>query len=120
MEESKNLIPFEGKPIRKIWHNDEWYFSVVDVIEVLTDSPLPRQYWNKVKKTILKENQLYPFWIQLKLLSTDGKSYLIQARRLAAYLQAGLLVPTEEEALTVRATREALVKLEANPERLLG
>ena len=52
--------------------------------------------------------------------STDGKNYLIQARRLAAYLQAGLLVPTEEEALTVRATREALVKLEANPERLLG
>ena len=52
--------------------------------------------------------------------STDGCSYLIQARRLAAYLQAGLLVPTEEEALTVRATREALAKLDANPERLLG
>ena len=52
--------------------------------------------------------------------STDRKNYLIQARRLAAYLQAGLLVPTEEEALTVRATRDALVKLEANPERLLG
>ncbi|MDO8248561.1 MAG: DUF1631 family protein [Rhodoferax sp.] len=52
--------------------------------------------------------------------STDGHSYLIQAGRLAAYLQAGLLVPQEEEALTVRATRDALVKLEANPERLLG
>jgi hypothetical protein len=52
--------------------------------------------------------------------STDGRSYLIQARRLAAYLQAGLLVPTEEEALTVRATREALAKLDANPERLLN
>ncbi len=52
--------------------------------------------------------------------SADGRSFLIQARRLAAYLQAGLLVPTEEEALTVRATRDALAKLEANPERLLG
>lgn len=52
--------------------------------------------------------------------STDGRSFLIQARRLAAYLQAGLLVPTEEEALTVRATRDALAKLDANPERLLG
>ena len=51
--------------------------------------------------------------------STEGRNYLIQARRLAAYLQAGLLVPVEEEALTVRATRDALVKLEANPERLL-
>jgi hypothetical protein len=50
--------------------------------------------------------------------STDGRSFLVQLRRLAAYLQAGLLVPNEEEALTVRATREALAKLEANPERL--
>ena len=52
--------------------------------------------------------------------STDGHSYLIQAGRLAAYLQAGLLLPQEEEALTVRATRDALGKLEANPERLLS
>ncbi len=58
---------------------------------------------------------------QLNLFaSTDGHSYLIQAGRLAAYLQAGLLLPQEEEALTVRATRDALAKLEANPERLLG
>jgi hypothetical protein len=52
--------------------------------------------------------------------SSDGCSYLIQAGRLAAYLQAGLMLPQEEEALTVRATRDALVKLEANPERLLS
>ncbi len=52
--------------------------------------------------------------------STDGRSCLIQAGRLASYLQAGLLLPQEEEALTVRATRDALDKLEANPERLLG
>ncbi|MBI3533096.1 MAG: DUF1631 family protein, partial [Burkholderiales bacterium] len=52
--------------------------------------------------------------------STEGRSYLIQAGRLAAYLQAGLLLPQEEESLTVRATRDALTKLEANPERLLG
>ena len=52
--------------------------------------------------------------------SSDGRNFLIQAKRLAAYLQAGLLIPTEEEALTVRATRDALAKLNANPERLLG
>ena len=52
--------------------------------------------------------------------STDGRNFLIQARRLAAYLQAGLLVPIEEEALTVRATRDAIDKLNANPERLLA
>jgi hypothetical protein len=58
---------------------------------------------------------------QLHLFATaDGRSFLIQAGRLAAYLQAGLLVPAEEETLTVRATREALAKLDANPERLLN
>ena len=58
---------------------------------------------------------------QLHLFATvDGHNFLIQARRLAAYLQAGLLLPMEEEALTVRATRDALAKLDANPERLLS
>ena len=57
---------------------------------------------------------------QLHLFAaTSGRSYLIQARRLASYLQAGLLLPAEEEALTVRATRDALSKIDANPERLL-
>ena len=58
---------------------------------------------------------------QLHLFATaDGRNFLIQARRLAAYLQAGLLLPTEEESLTIRATRDALIRLDANPERLLG
>ncbi len=52
--------------------------------------------------------------------STDGTSYLLQLRRLGAYLQAGLLVPQEEESLTLRATREALTRLDAQPERLLA
>lgn len=50
----------------------------------------------------------------------SGRCFLIQGGRLAAYLQAGLLLPQEEETLTVRATRNALTKLEANPERLLA
>ena len=57
--------------------------------------------------------QLYLF------VSGHARCHLIQAHRVAAYLQAGLLVPIEEEALTVRATRAALIKLGANPERLL-
>ncbi|MDQ7747053.1 DUF1631 family protein [Hydrogenophaga pseudoflava] len=58
---------------------------------------------------------------QLYLFVTNvGRCFLIQATRVAAYLQSGLLVPSEDEALTVRATRDALAKLDANPERLLG
>ena len=65
MENNKALIPFEGKEIRKVWQDNKWYFSIVDVIGFLTDSPKPTAYWNKVQKILLKENQIYPFWMQL-------------------------------------------------------
>jgi Protein of unknown function (DUF1631) len=58
---------------------------------------------------------------QLHLFAVPGgKTYLFQVRRLASYLQAGLITPVEDEALTVRATRDALTKIDANPERLLA
>lgn len=69
------IVVFESKKIRPIWFNDEWFFSVVDVVEALTDSPTPRQYWGKVKKREFTDLQLFPIWVQLKLESTDGKKY---------------------------------------------
>ena len=74
--EEKSIIPFEGKEIRKIWHNDEWYFSVVDVIEILTDSKNPNRYWTDVKRRSEKESgQSYAFCVPLKLKGSDGKNY---------------------------------------------
>ncbi|MDO8903116.1 DUF1631 family protein [Hydrogenophaga sp.] len=61
-----------------------------------------------------QRGQLYLF------VTNGGRCFLVQSARVAAYLQAGLLVPSEDEALTVRATRDALAKLDANPERLLN
>jgi hypothetical protein len=75
MEEGK-MVLFKGKQIRKIIYNKEWYFSIVDVIHVLTDSPTPRQYWGKVKQREFIDLQLSPIWVQLKLETTDGKKYL--------------------------------------------
>ena len=43
------LVVFQSKDVRRIWHEEEWYYSVVDIIASLTDSPTPRQYWGKVK-----------------------------------------------------------------------
>ena len=74
MEEQNSPIPFEGKPIRKVWHNDAWYFSVIDVIEVLVDAVNPASYWNKVQKTILSDSQLLPFWQKLKLVGKDNRA----------------------------------------------
>lgn len=69
------LAIFDGKQIRKIIHNGEWWFSVIDVIAVLSESPTPRQYWGKVKKREFTDLQLSPVWVQLKLEADDGKKY---------------------------------------------
>jgi DNA-damage-inducible protein D len=74
MEQNK-IVVFGSKKIRRIWHNDEWFFSVVDVVEALTDSPTPRQYWGKVKQREFIDLQLSPIWVQLKLEASDGKKY---------------------------------------------
>jgi len=73
MNEDNSLAIFQDKKIRRIWHDDKWFFSVVDVVEVLTDSPTPRQYWGKVKDREFIALELSPIWVQLKLIAEDGK-----------------------------------------------
>lgn len=72
-----NIKLFQDKKIRSSWNDEEeqWYFSVVDVVEALTESPNPRQYWRKMKDRDLSVYQSYPFWVQLKMPSSDGKKY---------------------------------------------
>jgi len=70
---------FETKRVRTVWNEDEeeWYFSVVDVIEILTESPRPRKYWNALKTKLINEgSELSQILGQLKLPSQDGKNYL--------------------------------------------
>jgi len=74
-DKEKSLAVFQGKKIRRVWHKGEWYFSVVDVVEALTDSPTPRQYWGKVKDREFTQLQLSPIWVRLKLEAADGKKY---------------------------------------------
>lgn len=76
MGEAHKLKVFENKNIRTAWNADEeeWYFSVVDVIEVLTESDRPRKYWNDLKKKLAQEGSEVSDKIgQLKLLAPDGK-----------------------------------------------
>ena len=74
MNQDNALVVFQDKKIRRTWHNNEWYFSVVDVIEALTDSQNPRNYWNMLKNRELEQGiELYTFCVQLKLVAEDGK-----------------------------------------------
>src|SRR3989338_577561 len=76
MDENNKLIVFEDKKIRRIWHENEWYFSVVDVVAILTESSDSKDYWYRVKKREEEAGiELSTLCRQLKLPSTDGKSY---------------------------------------------
>lgn len=69
---------FEQKQIRSLWSEEEekWYFSIVDVIEVLKESTIPKRYWTDLKKKLKSEgSQVYDNLVQLKLQSSDRKFY---------------------------------------------
>ncbi|MDO8263473.1 MAG: hypothetical protein Q7T21_09615 [Gallionella sp.] len=73
-EETSRLAVFEGKQIRKAFHEGEWRFSVIDVIEALVGGDRPCKYWNDLKKKLLQEGygQLPEKIGQLKMQSSDG------------------------------------------------
>ena len=77
MKNDSKIAIFRGKKIRKTIHNNEWWFSVVDVVEALTDSVNPRDYWFKMKIRVKNEDgiELSTNCRQLKLESSDGKKY---------------------------------------------
>ncbi|MBI4141783.1 Bro-N domain-containing protein [Candidatus Woesearchaeota archaeon] len=70
------LVVFEDKKIRRAWHNDEWWFSVVDVVGVLSDSSDARNYWKVLKHRLIEEGtEVVTKCNQLKLPASDGKYY---------------------------------------------
>ena len=78
MEKPNEIKLFEEKKVRALWSEDkeEWYFSVIDIIETLTESSIPKRYWSDLKKKVLKEgSQLYEKIVQLKFEAADGKRY---------------------------------------------
>jgi len=56
------LVVFEDKKIRRIFHNGEWYFSIIDIIDVLTDSSNPRCYWSGIKSQLSESEVFIPNW----------------------------------------------------------
>jgi len=74
MESEHALVVFRGKSIRRVWHDKQWYFSVIDIVEVLTESTIPRRYWADLKVKLIEEGfELYDKIVQLKLSAEDGK-----------------------------------------------
>ncbi len=80
MENTDQIAVFEQKQIRRVEHEGELWFSIVDVIWILTDSPSPKTYWAKLKKKLFVEGgQEFRNWEQLKMTANDGKKYKTDA-----------------------------------------
>jgi len=77
MTDTKIAI-FRNKKIRKTIHKNEWWFSIIDIMEVLTGSERPQKYWNDLKKKLVEEgySEVSENIGQLKLEASDGKKYL--------------------------------------------
>ena len=76
MKKSQSLVLFHQKTIRRYWDEGKelWYFSVVDVVQILTDSTIPRRYWSDLKTKLQAEgSEVYEKIVQLKMTAPDGK-----------------------------------------------
>lgn len=73
-EPIQNMALFQGKGVRKTIYQKEWWFSIVDVCNILTNSDDPRKYWNKLSQRLREEgSEVVTFCHQLKLTAPDGK-----------------------------------------------
>ena len=79
MKKENSIILFKQRQVRRTWNEKKelWYFSIIDIVAILTDSPRPRKYWNALKKKLKQEgSELSQKVGQLKLESSDRKKYL--------------------------------------------
>jgi hypothetical protein len=96
-ENNKLIAIFEEHPVRRTWDEkqEKWYFSVIDIIAILTGSSIPKRYWADLKKKLKKEgSQVYENIVQLKLLAKDGKKYLADVADVEAIFRLVQSVPS--------------------------
>ena len=96
--ENQGLMPFvqedsfrEGKEIRKLWYEEQWFFSIIDVIAILTDSKDARGYWKVLKG---REPQLVSICYQLKMTATDGRQRLTDCANTEGVLRILMSIPS--------------------------
>ncbi|MDP1957322.1 MAG: Bro-N domain-containing protein, partial [Rhodocyclaceae bacterium] len=119
------LAVFEGKQIRKVFHEGEWWFSIIDVIEVLVGGDRPRKYWSDLKKKLLQEgyDQLSEKIGQLKMQSSDGKFYMTDCANTATLFRVIQSIPSPKaepfKRWLAKVGKERLDEIE-NPELAMG
>ena len=96
LKKLKNIAIFEDKEVRRAWHDEQWYFSVVNIVAILSESPNPRRYWSDLKRKLISEgySELYEKIVQLKLPSLDGKLYETDSASLSGIFRIIQSIPS--------------------------
>ena len=98
-EGQTDIAAFKGKEVRRVLHDNEWYFSVVDVMEAVTDSSNPRRYWSDLKAKLVEQegfDELYDNIVQLKMPSADGKERLTDAANVETMFRIIQSIPSKK------------------------
>jgi len=96
-KKDNSIILFHEDQVRRHWDEDKelWYFSIVDVVKILTESPTPRKYWSVLKTRLKKEgSEVATNCSQLKLMASDGKKYLSDVADTEALLRLIQSIPS--------------------------
>ena len=97
-EVQNNINPtiFEEKEVRRSWHDEQWFFSIIDIVGILSESPNPRRYWSDLKRKLISEgySELYEKIVQLKLQSSDGKMYETDSSNLSGIFRIIQSIPS--------------------------
>src|SRR3989338_8252355 len=108
-DENKHLVVFQDRKIRRIWHNDEWWFSVVAVVEALTESNNPRNYWSMLKTREAEQGiELSTNCVQLKLSAEDGKLRETDCANTKTLFRIIQSIPSKKATTDITKTRDAL------------
>ncbi|MDO8618142.1 MAG: BRO family protein [Candidatus Uhrbacteria bacterium] len=78
MKKQPSIVLFEQKEVRRVWNQQKelWFFSIIDIVQILTGSTIPKRYWTDLKRKLHEEGfQLYEKIVQLKFMAQDGKKY---------------------------------------------
>jgi prophage antirepressor-like protein len=124
-ETNSHLALFDGRQIRKAFHAGEWWFSIIDVVEVLVGGDRARKYWNDLKKKLLQEgyDQLSEKIGQLKMQSSDGKFYATDCANSETLFRVIQSIPSPKveplKRWLAKVGKERLDEIE-NPELAMG
>lgn len=124
-EETSRLAVFDGKQIRKAFHEGEWWFSIIDVIDVLVGGDRPRKYWNDLKKKLAAESyfEVSEKIGQLKMAAPDGKQRLTDCANTETLFRIIQSIPSPKveplKRWLAKVGKERLDEIE-NPELAMG